>query len=187
MRIQTLIISIFISTSLFSQENTKTFLVLDSSQYDSNFIKYWEHVKNYGVIFSKDSIIIEGDKSNAVIIPTDLPLEQNVTYKAIQGDTTYILVVNRLNYTNIYFLIIGTKNNKTVFERKDTAILESSFHLGSEGVYEKSENEIYGMNDYNISDGNNHKLLIPVGTIEAINYYEPGKHKEIVLLFKKIE
>ena len=97
------------------------------------------------------------------------------------------MIVNRQNYTDIQFSIIGTSNNNTVFERKDVAILESSFHLGSEGVYEKSNDEVYGMNDYNITDHGNHKLLIPVGTIEILNYYEPQKSGEIVLLFNRIE
>lgn len=44
-------------------------------------------------------------------------------------------------------------------------------------------------NDYNITNHGKHKLLIPVGTIEVINYYEPQKSGEIVLvlLFNKIE
>lgn len=172
---------------LFSQNDYNKVVVNDTNLYDNDFINYWGYLKNYGVYISNDSIIVGGNREDVIIIPTDLPLKQDIKYKTTKGDTTYLLIVNRQNYTNVYFLIIGTNNNDTVFERKNIAILEPSFHLGAEGVYGKNDDEIYGMNDYNITNHGNHKLLIPVGTIEVINYYEPLNSGEIVLLFNKIE
>jgi len=187
MKISTLITLILYSTFLFSQEHKKEIVVKDSSEYDIGFIKYWNHLEDYNVVLSNDSIIIGGDKNNAIIIPTDLPLKQNIKYLTFQNSIKYELIVNRLNYTNIYYSIVGTKNQNIVFKRKGTAVLESSFYLGSEGVYEKSEDEIYGMNDYNINNSNNHMLLIPSGTIDIINYYGPNKQEQITLRFKKSE
>ena len=187
MRTNFFIIFLFSSVSLFSQENENTVVIRDSGLYNINFIKYWDYLKEYDVLITNDSIIVSGNKANTIIIPTDIPLKQDVKYKAVNGDTTYILTVTRLNYTDIQFSIIGTCNNINVFERKDLAVLESSFYLGSEGVYEKNEEEIFRMNDYNISNHGDHKLLIPFGTIEVINYYEPLKSGKLVLFFKKIE
>lgn len=174
---------------LSSQNDYNKVIVKDTSLYDNDFITYWSYLKSYGVYISNDSIIVGGNREDVIIIPTDLPLKQEVKYETTKGDTNYLLIVNRQNYTNVCFSIIGTNNNDTVFERNNVAILEPSFHLGAEGVYEKSEDEIYGMNDYNITNHGKHKLLIPVGTIEVINYYEPQKYGEIVLvlLFNKIE
>ena len=182
-----LLFALLICANSYSQNADSSVVVKDSSQYDRNFIKYWGHLRNHGVVISNDSIVVAGDKKDAIIIPTDLPLKQDVQFVAAKGDTMYVLTVNRQNYTNIHFSIVGSKDNLVVFERNDTAILESSFYLGCEGVYEKSEKEIFGMNDYNITNHGKHKLLIPVGTDEVIDYYEPAEPREIVLQFKKTE
>lgn len=186
MKIQLILsIVLFMSSFLFAQE--KRTLKQDSSQYDTQFVAKWGDLKSNGVELRKDSIIISGDIDHVVIIPTDLPLKQDVKYQAIKGDIIYDLVVNRLNYTNVYFSIVGIQGQKNVFERTDTAILESSFHLGSEGIYENNKGEIYPMNDYIITDVGEHKLLIPEGTTEVVHYYESTELKRIELFFKRIQ
>ena len=79
MRTITLILLIIANISLFSQENDKAVIVTDTNLYDSNFIKYWGYLKNHGVLITNDSIIVAGDREDAIIIPTDLPLKQDVS------------------------------------------------------------------------------------------------------------
>ncbi|MFY7669471.1 hypothetical protein ACOSP6_00150 [Tenacibaculum sp. MEBiC06402] len=163
------------------------FKVINPTQYHIDFIEYYKKYENYGVLISNDSIIIGKKNESAIIIPTDLPLNREVKHETINENTLYTLIVKRQNYTDIFFTITGIKNHKIVFERNNIAVLESSFHLGSEGFYEKNEDEIYAMNDYNINDKEDKKLLIPTGDIGIINYFETNNEKEILLLFKKKE
>mgnify|MGYP006152956837 CR=1 FL=1 len=159
--------------------------VKDSSAYDINFLKYWGHVNP---LIIKDSIIVHNDHDDAILIPTDLPLNKKCLYFSKTNDTTYWLAVKRINYTNIEFLIEGKAEGKLVFSRVGIAILESSYWLGSEGVYETASGDYYGMNDYNFKSktpGDN-MLLIPVGTTAVIEYYETKGNSKVFFHFKRV-
>ncbi len=178
--------------SAYSQTNTDAdwkMDVKDSTEYDIDFISYWKYVKPYSLLITNDSIIVNNNRNDPILIPTDLIINQENYYESNINDTVYKLIVKRVNYTNIEYSIEGKLKNESVFTREGIAILESSFHLGAEGVYEKSEDEIYGMNDYNIkiNEQGEIKLLVPVGTDEIIDYVEQQGESKIYLSFKKIE
>lgn len=180
---------IFLSlSSTYSQDNWDVH-VNDSSQYDNGFLNHWQYVKPYSLKITNDSIIINNEYLDPILIPTDLTLNQETYYELKLNDTLYKLTVKRVNYTNVNYSIIGSTKNKIFFSRKGTAILESTFHLGCEGVYEKNEDEVYGMNDYNIeiNELGEIKLLIPVGTDEIIDYIEQQGENKLYLSFNKIE
>jgi len=170
----------------YSQDNWDV-EIKDSTAYDIGFLNYWRHVKPYSLKITNDSIIVDSEFNDPILIPTDLTLNKECHYVSNVNDTTYLLIVKRVNYTNIEYLIEGNLKNGIIFSRTGVAILESSFHLGAEGVYEKTEDEVYGMNDYNIklNEQGEIKLLIPTGTDELIDYIEKQGGKEIYLSLKK--
>lgn len=155
------------------------------TEYDFTFLRYWEYLDPLSVIISKDSIVVNHKKEYPVMIPTGLPLNQEVVYEAKLEKVNYTLKVKRVNYTNVEFEIIGKRKKKVVFERKAMAVLSPSFHLGAAGVYEKSEDEVYRMDQYLVSskEYTEQSLLIPDGTIEVIDYTEVLDSKELILNF----
>lgn len=159
------------------------------TEYDFAFIRYWEYLDPLSVIISKDSIVVNNNKEYPVMIPTGLPLNQDVIYETKRDKINYTLKVKRVNYTNVEFEIIGKRKKKIVLERKGTAVLVPSFHLGAAGVYEKSEEEVYRMDKYMISskEYTEQSLLIPDGTIEVIDYTEVIDSKELILNFVIIQ
>ncbi len=163
--------------------------IKDSTLYDIGFINYWIHLKPYSLKITNDSIILNKEYHAPILIPTDLPLNQESYYEFKSNDTLYQLTVKRVSYTNIKYLIQGKMKNEVFFSREGKAILESSFYLGSEGAYEKGEDEIYHMNKYNIENNElgEVKLLIPVGTDEVIDYIERQGQNKFCLSFNKIE
>ncbi len=182
-----LLLTIFILTNTILLSQDKGDSKPDSSQYDETFLARWEDLISNGIALRKDSIIIDNEISEVILIPTDLPIKEDVNYSAVKNDTIYSLVVTRLNYTNVKFSIVGKHKQIIVFKRRDIAILESTFHLGAEGIYENKDGEMYPMNDYNIDENGDQKLLIPVGTTEAIHYYESTEGKPIELFFSKTD
>ena len=163
--------------------------IIDSTEYDASFLKYWEHVKPFDLIMTYDSIIVNNEKNNPILIPTDLPKNIDVHYSCIADDTLYKLTVRRVNYTNLQYEINGILNLDTIFLRHGTAILDPSFYLGSEGIFEKSKVEIYGMNEYNIIIDKQveAKLLVPSGTDEIIDYIENQNDIRRYLSFRKLK
>lgn len=177
---------------VYSQENKEVdwaIDIIDSTQYDIDFLQYWKQVKPYPVRIVNDSIIINDESESPVLIPTDLGLDQVYNYKCEVSDTSYILTIKRVNYTNIEYFIEGTANEVVVFGRKGVAILEPSFYLAAEGLFERGEDEVYNMNDYNIvlNDLGEIKLLIPEGTDKRIDYIEQQGARNIYLSFDKLE
>jgi len=173
----------------YSQITTWKPKIIDSTEYDVGFLKYWEHVKPFDLIITHDSIIVNNEKNNPILIPTDLPKNTDVHYTCIADGALYKLTVRRVNYTNLQYEINGILNFDTIFSRHGTAILNPSFYLGSEGVFEKSNDKIYGMNDYNIIIDKQveAKLLVPYGIDEIIDYIEGQNDIKIYLSFKKLQ
>lgn len=188
-KIITTYLILVLSLSFAYSQNDWVVEIKDSTQYDIGFLNYWQYVKPYSLTITNDSIIVNKEYHDPILIPTDLTLNQDSYYELKSNDTLYQLTVRRVNYTNIDYSIKGKTKNEVFFSRQGTAILESSFHLGSEGVYEKNEDEIYGMNDYNIEINGlgEIKLLIPVGTDEIIDYIERQGENQLYLSFNKIE
>ncbi len=172
--------------SVYAQDNWE-FIVKDSAQYDIKFLNYWRHVKPYSLAITNDSILVNKEYNNPILIPTDLPLNKESYYELKSSNTIYQLTVKRINYTNIEYTIKEKTKHKIFFSRQGTAILEPSFHLGAEGVYQKDEDEIYGMNEYHaeMNELREIKLLIPAGTDERIEYIEQQGETKLHLPFSK--
>lgn len=138
-----------------------TFLIKDSTNYSPNFLK--EFRKYFGCFdsatLSGDSIIVNGERKTYIKIPTDLPLDSVVLYKAKKNGKNYSLTIKRINYSTIEYVFNG---------QKGVADLQPNFYLGAEGVFEAKNGKTYGMVKYNdLSEKRCKYILIGIGNIEA--------------------
>lgn len=171
------LLCLFGSTLLWGQspaDPTWEIEVAHPEAYDADFLSYWEYIKPHPIRFAQDSIVIDHDRDHPILIPSDIPLNQAVHYQCSTPDTLFDLVLTRVNYTNLEYSLVGKSGEKEVFSRKGIAKLEPTFYLGAEGVYEKNEDEVFGMVDYNIelNDQGEIKLMVPIGTLEVVDYLE---------------
>lgn len=118
-----------------------------------------------------DSIIVNNETQNPVIIPTDLPENTVIRYSCQKRRTTYNLLVRRLNYTDVYFKIFGFSNKKLILKHCDTAHLSPSFYNASDGTYEDENGNLFGLNNFHFeSNRTSGQLLIPNGSIKFIGF-----------------
>jgi|GEM_PF-1874707 len=163
--------------------------IRDSSNYNQSFLKYWRFVKPNPLTIKNDSIIINNDVFNPIIIPTDLPLNEQLLYDYHTNDTIYELKAKRINFTDIEFSINGKYLEKIFFTRNGLSVLSPTFYLGSAGIYKQNEEEILSMNAYEVKQSHNKKskLLIATGTDEVIDYAENENNIKIYFSFTKKE
>lgn len=155
--------------------------VSDPSMYDSVVISYWNLVPpSYNVRFTYDSILVEGRLET--MFPNDLPLNQDMRYQHLQGDTTFSLIVQKVSYTNLAFRFWGEVQQDTFSIIQGTAVLATTFPLAVSGFYEREEDEeVFGMYDYNFTLDSlvNGRLLVPDGTHDIIEFYlYVSRHKQ---------
>jgi len=126
------------------------FYIKDETKYSKNFIS--EFKKYHGmyetVSLIDDTIIVNNDRKELIIIPTDLPLNKTIIYEKTEKEKEQILTVRRVNFStleyNYYEIVDGKKTN----ERKGKADLDPTFYNGAEGVFEDENENTYGMNKY---------------------------------------
>lgn len=149
--------------------------------YDSAFIAYWNYIKPLPIRFSDDSIIV--DNKEVIYIPLNFPLNQLVSFSAEKGDTNYTLHLVQVNYTDIRFTLVTSIDTSYSFY-SGICTLEPTFHLGSEGVYQDSNGNVFEMVDYNFKHSSSPgKLQIAVGTNEIVELHMP----DLVLQLRKVE
>jgi hypothetical protein len=144
-----------------AKESTPTiFFIRDSSNYSPNFLKEFKgrHGFYKSVSLIGDTIIINDDRKGCIIIPTDLPLNSVVSYKAKKDGKNYSLKVKRINYSTIEYALNG---------QKGVADLQPVFYMGAEGTFEDENGTTYGMNKYiDYSEKECKYILIGVGNIK---------------------
>ena len=155
--------------------------IKDTSQYDHSFLKYWEYVKPNRLKIVHDSIIINNETNNPIIIPTEYPVGKEFRYSAFLHDTTYYLVVKRINYTNFQYSLDILFTGKLILSQVGIAVLEPSFYLGAEGAFQDNKGHFYRMNEYIIAKKNKLeiKLTIPEGTKDPIYYQDQISNRKI--------
>lgn len=145
------------------------FFVKDPSLYSSEFLNFWKG-RFSSVIIEGDSIIVDSLYDQAVVIPTFLPINKQVEYFSMKDGCNYMLIVKRLNYTEIKYELIELLKGKELILIQSVADLEGAFYLGMEGVFEH-QGEVYSMNDYNDStDSTFTTLMIGDGSLEEANF-----------------
>lgn len=172
-----------------SKEHIKTpttFSVKDSTQYSKTFLDnfrrkhLWvhEHIR-----LCDDSMIVGDDPpTEAILLPTDLPLDQQVAYGANHTKLRYDLKLTRINYSTVTFRYVVREGGRLLFERQGIADLDPLFHYGTEGDFE-DHGATYGLNKYHPLDTTcSDYLLIGHGSIARASYIRAcGNVKDSVL------
>lgn len=166
-----------------NQFNTK-FFIKDESMYSPTFLTEFKarHSVYETVSLINDTIIVNNDRVGHIIIPTDLPLNQQVTYEKNENGKKQVLTVKRINYSTLEYSYYELSNGQKTNERQGTADLEPVFYFGAEGTFEDENENVYGMNEY---IDNSEKvcwtyIYVGVGSIEKsflINGCETDRNK----------
>ncbi len=153
-----------------NQSQPTQFYIKDEKQYSETFLAEFKakHSIYETVALIDDTIIINNDRENIILIPTDLPLNQPITYEESAKGIKYILTVKRINFSTLEYNYFETVNENKKNEKQGQADLEPVFYFGAEGTFEDENENVYGMNEYinSSKDGCQTLIYIGVGSIE---------------------
>lgn len=147
------------------QSQPTQFYIKDEKQYSETFLTEFKakHGIYETVTLIGDTIIINNDRENFILIPTDLPLDRFVTYGKSADGIKYTLTVKRINYSTLEYSYFETVNGKKKNKKQGQADLEPVFYFGAEGTFEDENENVYGMNEYVDSSKNGCQTLIYIG------------------------
>lgn len=133
-----------------SEEKETVFFIKNESMYSTNFLTEFKarHSVYQTVSLIDDTIIINNDRTGHIIIPTDLPLNQQVTYQKAENNKKQVLTLKRINYSTLEYNYYEETNGQVMITRKGEADLAPVFYFGVEGTFEDENENIYGMNEY---------------------------------------
>jgi len=143
------------------KKNTETiYIIKDSSLYSKFFLKKFKEKHNIykSVFFYNDSIIINNDLNGSLILPKDLPLDREITYKNKRNGFLNILILKRINLTSLKYKFI--QNNDTKYF--GTVHLDPIFYYGSGSIFVENNGNVFGANIYNNENSKN-SVRIKVG------------------------
>jgi len=124
----------------------KVFIVKDSSKYSSEFLNELRELSSiYDTLkLIEDNVIIKSLSGDGVtLIPSLIPLNVYVNYKAIKNDKKYILTLRRINFTNIEYALKISEN--TIVSGQVS--LPGGFILGDETITDEN-GEVIGAIEY---------------------------------------
>lgn len=147
------------------QSQSTQFYIKDEKQYSETFLAEFKakHSIYETVALIGDTIIINNDRENIILIPTDLPLDKLVNYEESADGIKYTLEVKRINFSTLEYNYFETVNGKKKNEKQGQADLEPVFYFGAEGTFEDENENVYGMNEYISSSENDCQNLIYIG------------------------
>ena len=141
---------VIFSPNLTSYKMPTKFYIKDKTKYSKQFIS--EFKKYHGIYETvsliEDTIIINNDRKELIIIPTDLPLNKIIVYKNEDKENEQTLSVKRVNISTLEYNYYKIVNGRKVNERQGKADLQPIFYYGAEGTFEDKDENIYGMNRY---------------------------------------
>lgn len=128
-------------------DNPTIFYIQDSTQYSAAFLQQFHQRHNIyeTVSLIGDSIIINNDRKDCMLLPTRLPLNKPVLYELKKGTTGYGLTITRINYSTVEY---SMHNGDASTIMRGFADINPVFYYGSEGTFETTDGSIFGMNDY---------------------------------------
>jgi hypothetical protein len=145
------------------------FLIRDPSKYSADFISEFKksHSGYQTVTLADDTIVINNDYKDFIIIPTDLSLATAILYEAQKDGKIFKLTVKRINVSTIEYNYSETADGKTLNDQNGKADLEPVFYFGAEGTFEDFDGQTYGMNEYidNSVEGCWTYIYVGVGSI----------------------
>jgi hypothetical protein len=135
---------------LSPQKSDAKFYIKDESKYSQTFLNEFKarHSIYESVSLIEDTIIVNNDKIGHIIIPTDLPLNHQVTYEKKENSKKNILTIKRVNYSTLEYNYYEEANGQKTNQRQGTAHIEPVFYFGTEGTFEDENQNVYGMNEY---------------------------------------
>lgn len=148
-----------------NQSQSTQFYIKDEKEYSETFLTEFKARHNIykTVALIGDTIIINNDRENFILIPTDLPLNRFVVYEKNTSEVKYTLTVRRINFSTLEYNYFETVNGKKKNEKQGQADLEPVFYFGAEGTFEDENENVYGMNEYIALSNNDCQTLIYVG------------------------
>jgi len=143
-------IHLYRRTAAVSEKKATVFFIKDESKYSQIFVTEFKerHSIYETVSLIDDTIIVNNDRDGHIIIPTDLPLNQQVTYQKTDNSKKQVLTVKRINYSTLEYNYYEDTNGQKTNPREGKADLEPVFYYGAEGAFEDENENIYGMNEY---------------------------------------
>jgi hypothetical protein len=101
------------------------------------------------VTLIEDTIILNNNREEFFIIPTDLPLNKTVIYEKAEKEENHLLTIKRVNLSTLEYDYCKTVNGKKEIEIKGAADLESLFYdVGEAGKYKDENGNVYEMKTY---------------------------------------
>ncbi len=165
-----------------SQKQDSTIVVVSTpKQYSKNFIKKFKNSHTYfeTIEFKNDSIIINKDKSEALIFPKGIPIGKQFTFS--NEDLKFTLHLKRINYTTIKSVLEIGKTMKT-----SILDLDEKFYLGSNITYENKNEDVYELFKF-LSEENDCESYLHMGSnLNVIYFYDSCNMKEPVEMFNQL-
>ncbi|NVK27782.1 MAG: hypothetical protein HWE14_07045 [Flavobacteriia bacterium] len=172
------------SSFAFAQGSPRVY-ISDTSQYDQSLIDHWLELKPNSLYISHDTIVVDGEVNQPLLLPTDLPLNQKVHYIGSKGDTVFQMLITRKNYTDLFFQMHGSIHGDVYFIREGNAVINPAFYFGFESIYKDEEGNAFGMIRYDVQDIEySASLVLPMGTDEVMEYTESIEDYNFRLRFK---
>jgi hypothetical protein len=118
--------------------------IKDKSQYDSIFIDQLSGFE-WSIKLVDNYLIIGADTTH---FPDDLPLNKQTSFKAINDNKTYDLMLTRVNQTTLKYTFKLTNNKNILIQDSGSAVLLPAFFLAPEGDEDEVKKEGYGVYEY---------------------------------------
>ncbi len=177
-----------------SETKPTEFYIKDETRYSKTFIKEFKkyHSSYETVSLIDDTIIVNNDRRELIIIPTDLPLKKTVTYEKTEKNKKKSLYITRINISTIEYNYYEIVNWRKENHRQGTADLQPTFYFGAEGTFDDENGITYGMNKYidNSVKDSWTNIYIGVGNIDKsflIQGFETDRHKFCTSLLTRIQ
>ena len=143
----------------------KKFYVKDSTQYSTEFINELKSIDNEFEFVKMIGNKLILSKTDTYEIPTDIPLNKDIIYKAEKHDTLYKLLLHRINYTNIsYVFSVNKKQIKT-----GQVVLQASLFFGAETM-EITPEETIMLSQYFDNKENSICIKIESGSAKRVTF-----------------
>jgi hypothetical protein len=142
---------------LTNSEHTATITVKDSTKYSArylqNLLKSMDHLKGISTNVTsfkiEDSLItVEGEGGGVGTFPNYLPLNKRKAFVGNRDDTSYVLTVERINYTTVKYHVKVTYVNLQILDQEGQADLKPWFFLGSPTGWDEDAKTGYEFTDY---------------------------------------
>lgn len=125
--------------------------VHDTTQYSVSFLTTLKetHGEYKSVELHMDSLILDGNRKEAILLPNGLPMNVELVYEGHEKGTDTRMTIKRINYVSVEYKLETFADKKATFMVRGTADLEPTFYFGAEGMEENEKGETITLDNYN--------------------------------------